>query len=367
MAAAKPNVLVLGGTGFIGRNLVHYLVQNDCAKFIRVVDKVFPQTACLSTVHNAVYEKPNCVFMQGNLTNAASIAKCFTLESGEKFNYVFNCAAETKYGQEEAIYMEKTHDACVKIATEAVKQKVDKFVQLSTAQVFSAGKKASKEDDKLEPWTTLAKVTLKTEASLKAISGLPLIILRPALVYGPGDVSGVAPRIICAAVYKHLKEKMKFLWTGDLKLNTVHVRDVVAAMWFAATTLPSGALYNLADKNDTDQEKVNKHLEIIFEIKTGFAGSIMSSMAKMNFKTITEEVNDKHLKPWSELCKAAGIVNTPLTPYLDQELLYNNSLSVEGSAIEKAGFKYQYPTMTVELLREQIQYHTDQKLFPTMQ
>jgi len=83
-----------------------------------------------------------------------------------------------------------------------------------------------------------------------------------------------------------------------------------------------------------------------------------------NFEDVTAEVNDKHLKPWSDLTKGAGIVNTPLTPYLDQELLYNNSLSVEGSAIEGTGFVYDYPKITEALVREQIDYFVKQKLFP---
>jgi len=363
-ATTKPNVIVLGGTGFIGRNLVHMLVTQDLCNYIRVVDKVFPQTACLSAAHASVYERPNCQFKQGNLTSAASIATCFALEGGQKFQYAFNCAAETKYGQEEAIYMEKTHDLCVKVATEAVKHGVTKFVQLSTAQVYDPDKKASKENGKTNPWTVLAKVHLKTEESLRGIAGLPLVILRPSIVYGPGDIAGLEPRIICAAVYKHLDEKMKFLWGGDLKINTVHVTDCCRAMWHAATTLPNGALYNISDKHDTDQEKLNNLLETIFGIKTGFFGSIMSNMAKVNFKGTTEDVNDKHLKPWSELCKRAGIVNTPLTPYLDQEILYNTNLSADGSAIEATGFKYLHPHVTVELIREQIDYHIAQKLFP---
>lgn len=67
--------------------------------------------------------------------------------------------------------MEKTHDLCVKVATEAVKRKVDKFIQLSTAQVYDAGKKPSKESDKISPWTVLAKVMFKTEEALKGMAG----------------------------------------------------------------------------------------------------------------------------------------------------------------------------------------------------
>jgi len=357
-------VLVLGGTGFIGRNLCEYLVKTGAVAHIRCVDKVFPQTAFLNAAHTTLFSNPIVQFVQGNLSNAGSIAKCFARDDGKEFDYVFNCAAETKYGQDEPIYQEKLHDVCMKIAQEAIKHPIKKFVHLSTAQVYAAGKKPSKEGDKTDPWTMLAKAHLKTEADLKAMSGLPLIILRPSTVYGPGDVSGIAPRVICAAVYKHLKEKMKFMWSGDLRLSTVHVRDVAAAMWHCAINVPAGALYNLADKNDTNQEKINKILEAIFGISTGFYGSLISNAARIDFKGFVEEANDKHLKPWSEMCTAAGIASTPLTPYLDPELLYNNSFSIDGSAIESTGFKYTYPNVTEALVREMMQYYVEQKLFP---
>ncbi|KAH3756318.1 NAD-dependent epimerase/dehydratase family protein [Pelomyxa schiedti] len=364
MAATKPNAIVFGGTGFIGRNLVHFLVTQDLCNYVRVVDKVFPQTANLSAAHASVYERPNVLFKQGNLTNPTSIANCFA-EGGYQYQYVFNCAAETKYGQEEDIYLEKTRDLCVKLANAAMTNHVQKFIQLSSAQVYDGSGKIGRETDtKLSPWTTLAKVHLQTEATLKAIPGLPLVIFRPAIVYGPGDLTGLEPRVICAAVYKHLGEKMKFLWGEGLGINTVHVLDVCRAMWHGATTLPVGALYNLCDKNDTTQGKFNAVLEGIFGIKTGFFGTIMSNLAKMNFKSTAEEVNDKHLKPWSELCKAAHIANTPLTPYLDQEVLYSNHTHVDGTAIERTGFAYQHPLITEALIREQIEYHRALGLFP---
>ena len=84
----------------------------------------------------------------------------------------------------------------------------------------------------------------------------------------------------------------------------------------------------------------------------------------MKLKEVTEEINDKHLKPWSDLCKATGINNTPLTPYIDQELLYNYAYSIDGTAVESTGFRYSHPTMTEDLVREQLQYFVSQNLFP---
>jgi len=361
---SKPNVLVLGGVGFIGRNFVKYLVDNNFAAKIRVVDKVLPSIAFLGQDHQDAFNHATVEYMQGNLTAAESVAKIFTLPEG-KFNLVFNLAAETKYGQTEAVYAEKVLDLSVKVATEAAKRQADRFIEVSTAQVYDAGKKKAKEGDKTDPWTSIAKFELKAEEELRKIPGLNLIVVRPATVYGPGDINGLSPRIICGAVYKHLGEKMKFLWDEKLKINTVHVRDVSRGLWHIAQKGQLGAIYNLADKNDTDQGSFNKLLSKIFGIETGFFG-IASNIAKVNFKAAAEEVNDKHLKPWSDLCKAAGILNTPLTPYLDQELLYNNSLSVDGSAVEAIGFVYDVPTVDEGLIREQIDYFVKQKLFPPL-
>jgi len=258
---------------------------------------------------------------------------------------------------------------CVKCAQEAAKQGVQRFVEVSTAQVYDPTSKPSKEDGKTKPWTAIAKYKLKAEETLKGIPNLNVVFLRPAIVHGPGDNQGIAPRVICGAVYKHLGEKMKFLWDSDLRLNTVHVNDVCKALWHVATnsSIKSGSVFNLADKNDTNQEKISKILEVIYGIKTGFIGNMQSKIAtSVSIKMVTEEVNDKHLKPWSDLCKKSGITNTPLTPYLDPELLYNNSLSIDGSAIEATGFKYDVLNLEEKHLRDIIDYYAQQKLFPIL-
>jgi len=362
----KPKFLILGGVGFIGRNLVNYLVKNDLASFIRVADKTLVATSSMNKEHADAFAKKEVVhYIQANLCTEAGIAKAFNLEGG-KFNIVVNLAAETKYGQTDEVYKEKVLDVAVNIGKAAAKQGVDRFVEVSTAQVYVADKKPSSETDKLEPYTKLAKFLLMAENELTKIAGLNVVIVRPALVYGPGDVNGMSPRLIIGAVYKHLKEEMKFLWTAQLKLNTVHVRDVAKAIYLVAMKGEPGKIYNLADKGDTDQGKINAALEKIFQIQTGFQGTIISNLAKLNFKAAQEAVNEKHLAPWSELCKNAGIDNTPLTPYLDPELLYNNPLSVDGSAIEALGFTYDNPELNDTLLREQIDYYVQQGLFPKL-
>lgn len=357
----KPTVLVLGATGFIGRNLVKYLIENDLAQ-VTAVDKVLPSLSYLSPQEEALFEKAN--FMQKNLVSPASIASIWS-DSGIKFDYVINCAAETKYGHTDEVYKERVHHLSVACAQEAAKQGVKRFIEVSTAQVYEPSNKPKDESGKVDPWTNLAKWKLQCEQDLKTISGLSVVFVRPAIVYGPGDRTGIAPRIICGAIYKHLDKKMKFLWSGDMKINTVHVHDVAKALFHLCTHGDDGAVYNLADKSNTDQELVNKYLANIFGIKTDFFGSVKSNMAKaLGMDTVTSQVNDKHVAPWSKMTKEKGIEVTPLSPYLDKELLGNNALSVDGSAIEKTGFTYDVPEFSEDKLREWVAYYTALKLFP---
>ena len=67
------------------------------------------------------------------------------------------------------------------------------------------------------------------------------------------------------------------------------------------------------------------------------------SSLQLHMTGATEECNEKHLTPWSQACSRDGISNTPLSPYLDKELLYNNHLHIDGSKIEKTGFSYTVP------------------------
>ena len=96
---------------------------------------------------------------------------------------------------------------------------------------------------------------------------------------------------------------------------------------------------------------------------------LQCSVVQLNLTEAVQESNEKHMSPWSEMCSVDNIHTTPLSPFIDQvfiitwspakdhvissqELLYNRSLSVDGSAIEATGFHYTIAEPTVHLLRE---------------
>jgi hypothetical protein len=75
-------------------------------------------------------------------------------------------AAETRFGQDIKAYEQMVKGLSVLCAKEAVKVGCEKYIEVSTGQVYKPGKKARKEDADKKPWTNLAKYKLEAEEEL---------------------------------------------------------------------------------------------------------------------------------------------------------------------------------------------------------
>lgn len=171
------------------------------------------------------------------------------------------------------------------------------------------------------------------------------------------------PRIACAAAYKKLGEKMKLLWDGDLKINAVSVVDVCRAI-VAVKGVTSTSVFNLADASNLDQGSFNKILAELFKIETGFAGTITSNLAKLALSSVAAEANDKHVPAFKSMCQEHKVESSSITPYIDRELLLNNHLAVDGSAICKAlDFSYSQQVST-DTIRDVLKAVIEQNIFP---
>ena len=348
----------------MGRNLVQYLLAEDLAGEIVVADKLMPVLSYMSPEHEEAFNNEKVTFIQADLTRDDHVNRAF----GEQpFTFIINCAGETKYGQGSEVYNSRCRDLTIKCARKAAEMGCERFIEVSTGMVYkSQNKRPSVESAELAPWTQQARAKLEGDEALLQMNDLNCVILRPSIIYGPGDANGIMPRVTCAASYVKLGETMRFLWSGSMKINTVHVQDVVRAIWHATNMdqVADKAIYNLSDKSNTTQGTLNDLLGSIFNIRTGFVGTILSNMAKVKMSDAVDVANERHLKPWSELLAEHNISNSPLSPFIHQELLENNNFFINGDAIESTGFTYSVPQMTEETLREQIEVAIRQGIFP---
>lgn len=91
----------------------------------------------------------------------------------------------------------------------------------------------------------------------------------------------------------------------------------------------------------TAQALTSRLMSETFSIDTGFHGTLISAFAKINLDHVVDEVNEETLDPWAEMQKMAGIVDpTPLSPFMERELLRDMDLSIDPGLFEReTGFK----------------------------
>ncbi|RKF74341.1 putative nad dependent epimerase dehydratase family protein [Golovinomyces cichoracearum] len=365
--AEKPSVLIIGGLGFIGRFLALYIHENNVASDVRIVDKALPMLAWLAPEFKEACSPEKC--MQADASKELSLPRVFDREDGKQWDFVFNCGGETRFSQDDDVYRVRSLALSIAVAKEAAKRGVKAFVELSTGAVYKSSPTPRKEEDKLKPWTRIAAFKLQAEEQIAKIDGLKLIIARIAFVYGDYATQFAASMLTQARVYKHLGEDLKWLWTKDLKVNTAHVKDVSRALWamadwYAVQGRPRWneekmgpiPIFNIVDKGNTNQGKIVEILANIFQIKTGFQGTIASNFARMNIGSVVDDINQKVLGPWAKLLEDAGITRpVPITPFFEKELLNDEDLCMDGSRLEEVvGFTYEYPQITQELLQSTI-------------
>lgn len=377
-SGGRPNVLIIGGLGFIGRFLARYIHENNLASDIRIVDKQLPELAWLAPEFAVACSAGR--FVQGDMSRDYTAEKVFNRDDGGTWDYVFNCGGDNRFTEDDEIYKQRSLQLSITAAKVAVQKGVKCWVELSSGSVYKADREPRKETDKLKPWLRVAKYKLEAEEELKKIEGLNLVVMRLANVYGPYCTKVVGTMLCMARVYAYLNEEMKWLWTKDLRTHTVHVSDVSRALWQVAEWYAGGKknwtesvgktpVFNIVDDGDTSQGSMQGLIGKIFNIKTGFHGTIISQFAKLNLNSAVDEENDELLQPWGELLNDAKITRPgPINPYLEQELVKDCDLSLSGALFkETTGFTYEVPRVTEEGLREMVESYERLGWWPGME
>jgi nucleoside-diphosphate-sugar epimerase len=248
----------------------------------------------------------------------------------------------------------------VTVGKEAAKRGVKAYVEMSTGTVYNSNRTPQKETDKTsKPHTKQAKWKLAAEEKLADIPDLKLCILRFPHVYGPYVGRWLGTQLALARLYqersKDKPETMKYLWSSDMRVNTLHVEDAASAAWLAADwrathdSIPNASstdkriIFNVVDKGNTTQGAMAAIVKDVFGIETGFQNTLVNTFARLNLEHVVDDVNDDTLDDWADLQEDAGIKENggPLSPFMEKELLRDADLSLDGTRFESVvGFKY---------------------------
>jgi nucleoside-diphosphate-sugar epimerase len=198
---------------------------------------------------------------EAHLERIFSAPKDADEEEWDGWDYVINCAGETRPALDEAVYQARNHALSTTLAAEAAKQGVQCYVEMSTAHVYKVSG-SSTETSTLKPRQSLATWKLSAEDDLRKIKGLPLVVLRLAHVYGPYAARWLGTALCLARVYQSEEGEMRWLGGKDLRTDTVHVEDVARAIWqvcgwYAAQKKKESVVFNLVDGGQTSKFRIS--------------------------------------------------------------------------------------------------------------
>ena len=231
---ANSKVLVCGGAGFIGTNLI-----------LKLLDLGADVRATLHKSPSQVKPGGDAHFMRGDLRDPA-----FCKDVMQGIDYVFMCAANTSG----AAVIEKTPLVHVtpniimnSLSLEAAHEAgVKKFVFVSSSTVYPCSDEPVKEEDaKFEfydkyfcvGWMKSFTEVLCNMYSSKVSSPMKTLVIRPANIYGPYDdfeweTSHVLPALIRKAVEHH--DPLEVWGDGTELKDLIYIDDLIDGMLISA-------------------------------------------------------------------------------------------------------------------------------------
>ncbi len=239
-------VLVTGGAGFIGSNLIHLLLRESPDLEITNFDKLTYAGNLENLADVAGSDRYR--FVHADVADARAVARAF--EHG--FDAVIHLAAETHVDRslEDATPFLHTNIAGTQVLVEAARRHgVSRFIHISTDEVYGSAPAGAAFDESAPPHPSSPYAASKAGADLLVLSyvhtfHLPALILRCTNNFGPYQFpEKVIPLMIANAMEDR---PLPVYGDGLQERDWLYVEDYCRAIRLALTGGRVGEVYNVS-------------------------------------------------------------------------------------------------------------------------
>lgn len=223
-------ILVTGGTGLVGSHLLFELVSKG--KTVRALKRAGSNTELIKRLfvwYDA--EKGEALFdgiewVEGDLMDIVSLQ-----EAVDGMEYIYHCAAIVSFMPDDKERMLRANiDGTANLVNVALDHGIRKFCHCSSVAAIGHAERSNLIEESLvwrtsskNSWYAISKYGSEREVWRASEEGLPIVIVNPTVVIGPGD-----PARSSAQLYQSVKNGMKFYTSGIT--GFVDARDVADIM-----------------------------------------------------------------------------------------------------------------------------------------
>lgn len=354
-------ILVTGSTGLVGSHIVDYLCREGYE--------------CIAT------DKPGSDFTINN--NAGAIIKPLDLIKENPVSLVEECEGVVHVAgvfdlsaPKELLYAVNVEGAR-KMADAAYKAGVKKFIHISTTGVYGKPKNIPcYEEDPKKPRNAYERTKWLGECAVVEHyekHDLPLIVLRPTLIYGPRARYGHAVAIGVISMLRSLGLKIRYgLDRGPLE-HSVHVEDVAKAVIHALKNNEMiGRAYNIADETPLPLGEKMDAIAQVLEVKVKkyikyrpWLWKLITSILNIVPSFLVRKMDKNIRANWNKLLSKLNM-EPVFVPKVDKGWL--KYISVENvysiDRIKSTGFQFKYPDFK-DGIRQTIEWYINHKWIPT--
>jgi len=239
-------ILVTGGAGFIGSNFVRYLLEKYPESEIVVLDKL----TYAGRMENLQDVMGKIKFVKGDICDEEDVEKAV-----KGCNAIFNFAAETHVDRsimESGVFVKTDVIGTHKLLEAARKHDVEKYIQISTDEVYGSIEKGFfKEGDLLDPSSPYSAskggADLLVNAYFKTYK-LQTLITRSSNNFGPFQFpEKLIPVLIINAIHN---KPLPIYGDGKNVRDWIYVVDNCEGIDFVFNQGKIGEIYNIASQNE---------------------------------------------------------------------------------------------------------------------